>query len=238
MTDFPATAPLVQLHKVSKFYRAASVETCALNAIDLSIEQGDYLAITGRSGSGKSTLLSALGLMEPFDQGSYSFQGRMLVNLSAREAASLRGHYIGFVFQFFHLIGDLSVADNIGLPMAYAGARTAAIKARVATLAERLGIIHRLQHLPGQLSGGQQQRVAIARALVNDPPLLLVDEPTGNLDSDSGAEVMRLLAELHAEGRTICLVSHDLDLLGDASRRLEMRDGRLLPEAVDGVQSP
>ncbi|MGD9583495.1 MAG: ABC transporter ATP-binding protein [Lysobacterales bacterium] len=229
MTEPATPQPLVQLRALSKFYRTASVETCALNAIELCIAPGEYLAITGRSGSGKSTLLSVLGLMEPFDQGSYHFQGRDLGGLSGREAAGLRGRQIGFVFQFFHLIGDLSVADNIGLPMAYAGAGAAAIKARVTMLAERLGIGHRLQHLPGQLSGGQQQRAAIARALVNDPPLLLVDEPTGNLDSDSGAEVMRLLAELHGEGRSICLVSHDISLLGDASRRLEMRDGRLGP---------
>jgi len=226
------TTPLVQLHGVSKFYRTAAVETCALSAIDLQIEHGEYLAITGRSGSGKSTLLSVLGLMEPFDHGEYRFAGRSLAGLDARAAASLRGRQIGFVFQFFHLIGDLSVADNIGLPMAYAGADRAAIKKRVEWLAERLGIGHRLGHLPGQLSGGQQQRAAIARALANDPPLLLVDEPTGNLDSESGAEVMRLLAELHREGRTVCLVSHDLSLLGDASRRLEMRDGKLLPAAV------
>ena len=224
---FDANA-LLQLSSCCKAYQTEFVQTHALSDVNLQILRGEYLAITGRSGSGKSTLLSIMGLMEPFDRGEMYFLGHNLSWLDERARARIRGRQIGFVFQFFHLIGDMTIFDNISLPMLYAGCASGSIKERVFSLAERLGIESRLRHFPAQLSGGQQQRAAIARALVNSPELLLVDEPTGNLDSESGAQVMRLLAELNAEGHTICLVSHDPLCLRDASRRLQMQDGKLL----------
>lgn len=219
------TRTLVELRKVSKVYRSGTVETHALYEVDFSMQAGEYTSVTGRSGSGKSTLLSILGLMDTNTSGEFLIFGRNANHLSNSDRALLRNRHLGFVFQFFHLVADLSIEDNIALPMVYAGRKPAEVKSRVETLAEKLGITHRLKHKPGQLSGGQQQRVAIARALANEPDLLLVDEPTGNLDSESGAQVMALLREINEAGCAICLVTHDPECAANAARQIVMVDG-------------
>lgn len=226
--------PIVEVEQVSKIFRTDSVETHALSEVSLRIGRGEYVSVMGRSGSGKSTLLAVLGLMEQPSLGRVIIAGIETTAVDRKALARLRGRHIGFVFQFFHLIGDLSVEDNIALPMVYAGRNECDVRERTHALAEKLEIAHRLRHRPSQLSGGQQQRVAIARALANDPDLLLVDEPTGNLDSQSGSQVMELLAAEHAQGRSVCLVTHDVDCASQASRHLFMRDGRLF----DGSENP
>lgn len=220
-------AILVHLDNATKVYRTDTVETSALHGVSLQIREGEYLAITGRSGSGKSTLLSVLGLMDSITSGSLVIAGRDVASLGRDERAAIRNAHLGFVFQFFHLIHDLTVSENIALPMMYAGAPATDIARRVDDLTERLGLAARKHHLPAQLSGGQQQRVAVARALANRPDLLLVDEPTGNLDSESGEQVMALLAEVHSDGQAICLVTHDPKCARHASRQLHMKDGVL-----------
>lgn len=219
---------IIQLQNVSKIFYTEEVASHALAKINLSIAQGEFVCITGASGSGKSTLLSVMGLMETFSEGTLLFGGINANKLDAKGRAIVRQQKLGFVFQFFHLIGDLSVYDNIALPMLYASKSASEIQDRVHELMDRLGIMHRRNHFPPQLSGGQQQRVAIARALANKPSLLLVDEPTGNLDSNSGEQVMNLLAEANSDGQAICLVTHDPFSASFASRQLEMRDGKLL----------
>jgi putative ABC transport system ATP-binding protein len=222
-----ADAALVLAQGLGKSYRGEGVMTHALRDVELRVEAGEFIAITGASGSGKSTMLALLGLMEPHDHGTLRLFGEDVAQLDARGHTDVRCRNIGFVFQFFHLLGDLSVRDNVALPMHYAGVSATQVRTRVNTLLERLGLAHRACHYPAQLSGGQQQRVAIARALANDPPLLLVDEPTGNLDSVAGAEVMALLREVHAAGKTVCLVTHDAALAAQAQRRIVLRDGRI-----------
>lgn len=218
---------IVDLTSARKVFRAGEMETHAVDGVDLKVVPGDYVAIMGRSGSGKSTLLSLLGLIEPLDQGTYKLAGVETSTMSESQRSRLRLEHIGFVFQFFHLIPDLTVEDNVRLPMMYAGRPDAEVEQRSSELIERLGLRARRRHFPAQLSGGQQQRTAIARALSNDPDLLLVDEPTGNLDSESGEAVMQLLDELSAEGRTICLVTHDVGCAKRAKRMLRMQDGQL-----------
>ena len=216
-----------RMRDVSRVYRTAFVETHAMSNITLDIRTGEFLALTGPSGSGKSTLLSVLGLMEPADSGDLQVAGHDVGKLDRNQRAQVRGRYIGFVFQFFHLIPDLTVEDNIGLPMHYAGCKQSEVRVRVGELLERLDIAHRAKHYPIQLSGGQKQRVAIARAMANRPRLILADEPTGNLDSQSGEQVMDLFSELHQEGHTIVLVTHDLRHVHRADRHLALTDGRL-----------
>jgi len=220
--------PILEVDGLTKVYRTDAVETWAVHDASLCIRRGEFIAITGRSGSGKSTLLAMLGLMEAPTSGRLHIAGRDVSGLDAGALAALRCRHLGFVFQFFHLIGDLTVAENIGLPMHYAGHPAPVIRERVADLLDRLGLAHRAAHYPAQLSGGQQQRVAIARALANDPELLLVDEPTGNLDSESGERVMDLLVQANAEGRALCLVTHDPEIAARAGRRVAMVDGRLV----------
>ncbi len=220
--------PIIQLDNVSKIYRMTELASHALSEVNLSIAAGEFVCVTGPSGSGKSTLLSVMGLMEPLSAGALRFGGVDASQLNASSRAQLRQRHLGFVFQFFHLIGDLNVFDNIALPMLYAGKSADQITHRVTELLEQLQISHRRNHFPPQLSGGQQQRVAIARALANQPSLLLVDEPTGNLDSNSGQQVMGLLAEANADGQAICLVTHDPSSAAYASRQLRMQDGKLL----------
>ena len=224
---------IVELEAAQKVYRVGDIETWAVDHVDLTIRSGEFVAVTGRSGSGKSTLLALLGLIDPLDGGDYRLAGVPTRGMSENQRSRLRLKHIGFVFQFFHLIPDFTVEENVALPMLYAGKPRGAAQKSATAMLERLGLSSRARHLPSQLSGGQQQRVAIARALANDPDLLLVDEPTGNLDLESGLSVMRLLAELHREGRTLCLVTHDAECAGFASRRLSMCDGKLL-EGDDG----
>jgi len=216
------------LEAISRVYRTQYVETHALSDINLEIDAGEFLVLTGPSGSGKSTLLSILGLMEPASDGRLVIAGHDVSGLDRKARARIRGQYIGFVFQFFHLIPDLSIEDNIALPMLYAGRSASEIRQRVNELLERLEIANRRNHFPVQLSGGQKQRAAIARALANRPKLILADEPTGNLDTRTGDQVMELLRQLHQEGHSICLVTHDLRHIENADRHLKLTDGRIV----------
>ncbi|WP_374435910.1 ABC transporter ATP-binding protein [Inhella sp.] len=222
---------MIELQHISKRHRAGAVETIALDAVDLRIEAGEYLAITGPSGCGKSTLLGLLGLLDRPSSGRYLLQGEDLTQRSERELAAIRRGRIGFVFQSFNLVDELTVADNVQLALRYGELPAKAQRQRVAEVLERLGLAHRAAHHPSQLSGGQQQRVAIARAIAARPALLLADEPTGNLDSAHGHEVMRLLRELNDEGTTLVMVTHSAEHAALASRTLRLLDGRVLVDA-------
>src|SRR5213075_3199711 len=202
-------AALIQLQGIKKVFYTDEVETHALADVHLEIKQGDYVSIAGPSGCGKTTLLSLLGLLDTPTEGTYLLESRPVANLSAAERARIRNRKIGFIFQSFNLIGDLTVYENVELPLTYRGMSASERKRRVHEALERVGMSHRARHLPSQLSGGQQQRVAVARALVGDPSILLADEPTGNLDSKNGDAVMALMRELHRAGSTICMVTHD-----------------------------
>lgn len=223
---------MIQLKNLSKLHRNSEVETTALNCIDLQIEAGEYLAITGPSGCGKSSLLSILGLLDAPSSGEYWFDGQNVTGWNERQLSKLRRGRIGFVFQSFNLIDDLSVRENIELALEYGEVPVSEHKGRVDEALHRLGITHRANHRPSQLSGGQQQRVAIARAIVSRPALLLADEPTGNLDSAQGDEVMRILRELNAEGTTLVMVTHSPAHAAQASRCLRLLDGRILVDAL------
>ena len=222
---------MIELQQLTKRHRAGDVETTALDAIDLRIEAGEYVAITGPSGCGKSTLLGLLGLLARPTSGRYRLQGEDVAGRSERELAALRRGRIGFVFQSFNLVDEMTVHDNVQLALRYGGQPAKAQRARVAEVLERLGLAHRAQHHPSQLSGGQQQRVAIARAIAARPALLLADEPTGNLDSAHGQEVMRLLRELNDEGTTLVMVTHSAEHAALASRTIRLLDGRVLVDA-------
>jgi putative ABC transport system ATP-binding protein len=223
---------MFKLRHLTKTYRTGDIETTALDRIDLDIEAGEYLAITGPSGCGKSTLLGLLGLLDAPSSGEYWFDGQDVAGWPEARLNTLRRGRIGFVFQSFNLIDDLSVSENIALALEYGGLPARARRERVAEVMERLGLTHRAGHRPSQLSGGQQQRVAIARAIAARPALLLADEPTGNLDSAHGAEVMRILRELNAEGTTLVMVTHSLEHAAQASRTLRLRDGRVVVDAA------
>ena len=222
---------MIDLHQLTKRHRAGDIETTALDAIDLHIEAGEYVAITGPSGCGKSTLLGLLGLLDRPTSGRYRLQGEDVAGKSPRELAALRRGRIGFVFQSFNLVDEMTVHDNVQLALRYGGQPEKAQRARVAEVLERLGLAHRAKHHPSQLSGGQQQRVAIARAIAGRPALLLADEPTGNLDSAHGQEVMRLLRELNDEGTTLVMVTHSPEHAALASRTVRLLDGRVLVDA-------
>jgi putative ABC transport system ATP-binding protein len=222
---------MIELRRVTKKYRTGEIETTALDAIDLQIEAGEYVAITGPSGCGKSTLLGLLGLLDHPSNGRYLLEGREMTGQSTRELAAIRRGRIGFVFQSFNLIDELTVADNVKLALRYGPMSESAQHARIAEVLERLGLAHRAAHHPSQLSGGQQQRVAIARAIAARPALLLADEPTGNLDSAHGHEVMQLLRELNDEGTTLVMVTHSTEHTALASRSVRLLDGRVLVDA-------
>ena len=221
---------MITISNLSKIFRTEEVETAALAGIDLQINQGDFLSIMGPSGCGKSTLLNIVGLLDSASGGSYQLLGREMIGLKEQNRAAVRKEHIGFIFQNFNLIDELSVFDNIELPLIYNGVKSAERKQKVEAIAEKLGITHRLKHFPQQLSGGQQQRVAVARALVNDPKIILADEPTGNLDSKNGNEVMELLTDLHAKGATILMVTHSDYDASFSQRTINMKDGVVFSE--------
>ena len=222
---------MLHMQNIAKVYRTDTVQTHALRDVDLAVEEGEFVAVAGRSGSGKTTLLNIAGLLETFDTGTYLLDGEDVSRLSDSARSKLRGEKIGFVFQGFNLIPELSVFDNVDVPLRYRGMRAAERTRRVTDVLETVGLGGRARHLPAQLSGGQQQRVAIARALVGEPRFLLADEPTGNLDSTTAEGVMALLAELHAGGATIIIVTHDAGLAASAGRVIAIADGRVSEQA-------
>jgi len=223
---------MLKLSGVSKTHLAGEVQTTALDRIDLQIDAGEYVAITGPSGCGKSTLLSLLGLLDVPSSGEYWFEGRNVAGWSEGKLNELRRGRIGFIFQSFNLIEELTVFENVELALEYTGMAKAERKAKVTAMLNKLGVLHRAGHRPSQLSGGQQQRVAIARALVSGPALLLADEPTGNLDTAHGDEVMRLLRTINAEGTTVVMVTHSPAHAAQASRTLNLLDGRIMVDAL------
>jgi putative ABC transport system ATP-binding protein len=220
--------PLIQLNGVSKVFYTDEVETHALSSIHLKLDRGEYVAIAGPSGCGKTTLLSLLGLLDSPTEGQYLLDNKDVSSLSASERARVRNREIGLIFQAFNLIGDLTVFENVELPLTYRGMPSSERKERVMAALERVGMAHRTKHYPSQLSGGQQQRVAVARAIVGKPLILLADEPTGNLDSKNGEAVMDLLKELHDDGATICMVTHDPRYARYAGRTIHLFDGQVV----------
>ena len=222
--------PLLRLEGVTKVFLSDEVETHALSGIHLQINKGEFVSIAGPSGCGKSTLLAILGLLDSPTDGTYTLSGKNVLDLPTAERAQIRNREVGFVFQSFNLIGDLTVFENVELPLTYRGLRAAERRERVREALERVGMAHRERHLPSQLSGGQQQRIAVARAVAGDPLIVLADEPTGNLDSAHGEAVMELLGELHSTGATICMVTHDPRYAAYADRKIHLFDGQVVEE--------
>src|SRR3954465_12169165 len=228
-----ASDPLIHLEGVTKVFVTDEVETHALSGIHIDLKRGEYVSISGPSGCGKSTLLAILGLLDSPTDGTFTLNGKPVQSLKLSERARIRNREIGFIFQAFNLIGDLTVYENVELPLTYRGMGSADRKKRVHEALERVGMSHRVKHYPSQLSGGQQQRVAVARALAGEPSILLADEPTGNLDSANGEQVMDLLRELHRGGATICIVTHDPRYARYADRSIRLFDGRIVEESVE-----
>jgi putative ABC transport system ATP-binding protein len=226
---------LINLEGVSKVFFTDELETHALDRIDLTIKKGEYLAIAGPSGCGKSTLLAILGLLDSPTEGSYSLNGQAVASLKLGDRSRIRNREIGFIFQAFNLIGDLTVYENVELPLTYRGMASSERKDKVQNALERVQMAHRAKHYPSQLSGGQQQRVAVARALVGDPMILLADEPTGNLDSKNGDSVMDLLQDIHQSGATICMVTHDPRYANHAERTVHLFDGKIVNETLSNT---
>src|SRR5512136_1191902 len=222
--------PLITLKGITKVFYTDEVETHALSGVHLQIERGEYVSIAGPSGCGKSTLLAILGLLDTPTEGRYALNDQPVASLGHAARARIRNREVGFIFQSFNLIGDLTVYENVDLPLTYRGLRPAERKERALEALEKVGMSHRMKHYPSQLSGGQQQRVAVARALAGRPSILLADEPTGNLDSKNGEAVMELLRDLHREGATICMVTHDLRFARHAERTVHLFDGRIVEE--------
>jgi len=227
--------PVVRIEKLTKTFVTDEIETYALSDVSFDIERGDYISIAGPSGCGKSTLLSIIGLLDTPTNGAYALNGHPVAALSVAERARIRNREIGFIFQSFNLIGDLTVFENVELPLTYRGINPAERKERVSKALEDVGMGHRAKHLPAQLSGGQQQRVAVARAIAGEPSLLLADEPTGNLDSRSGEAVMDLLRAIHENGATVCIVTHDPRYARHAQRSINLFDGRIAESDVAAV---
>ncbi|MGK6350406.1 ABC transporter ATP-binding protein [Parapedobacter sp. DT-150] len=223
---------MIKITELQKFYRTEEVETIALNNLSIHVKQGEFVAVMGPSGCGKSTLLNIVGLLDDLDNGSYLFNNIEVAKFNERKRSDLRKHNIGFVFQSFNLIDELTVFENVELPLIYTKVPAAERKKRVEEVLEKVQIMHRRNHFPQQLSGGQQQRVAVARAVVNNPKLILADEPTGNLDSNNGNEVMQLLTELNEAGTTIVMVTHSEHDARYADRVIRMLDGQVLMETV------
>jgi putative ABC transport system ATP-binding protein len=221
---------LIKLEAITKVFYTDEVETHALSGVHLEIRKGEYVSIAGPSGCGKSTLLAILGLLDTPTEGHYALNGQPVASLGHAARARIRNREVGFIFQSFNLIGDLTVYENVDLPLTYRGLSTAERKQRTLEALEKVGMSHRVNHYPSQLSGGQQQRVAVARALGGRPSILLADEPTGNLDSKNGEAVMELLRDLHREGATICMVTHDPRFARHADRTVHLFDGRIVDE--------
>jgi putative ABC transport system ATP-binding protein len=225
------TETIIQIEDLTKIFYTDEIETHALSGVHLNINRGEYVAMSGPSGCGKSTLLSIIGLLDTPTAGRYTLNSKEVANLNFADRSRIRNQEIGFIFQSFNLIGDLTVAENVELPLTYrAGMPSAERKRRVQESLERVNMAHRMRHYPAQLSGGQQQRVAVARALAGSPSILLADEPTGNLDSKNGEAVMKLLQELHQEGATICMVTHDPRFAAHAERQIHLFDGKVVAE--------
>ena len=229
---------LIKLEGVAKVFQTDEVETHALADVHLEVKKGEFVSIAGPSGSGKTTLLSILGLLDSPTSGRYLLGGEPASDLTASQRALMRNRRIGFIFQSFNLIGDLTVYENVELPLTYRGMPPSERRQRVESALERVGMGHRARHMPGQLSGGQQQRVAVARAVAGDPLILLADEPTGNLDSKNGDAVMQLLEELHKSGSTICMVTHNDDYAKQATRTVRLFDGRVVDESHHPIPAP
>lgn len=221
---------VIRMENISKVFMTERMETRALNGIYLDIQEGEFLSISGPSGCGKSTLLSIIGLLDRASSGSYMLDGKEVETLNMRRRSILRNQVIGFIFQNFNLIGEMSVFENVELPLVYRGVESSQRRKMVLEALDRVEMSHREEHLPSQLSGGQQQRVAVARALVGRPKLLLADEPTGNLDSKNGDAVMRLMHELHNSGSTVCMVTHNEEYNAMATRVIHLFDGRIVKE--------
>jgi len=230
-------SPLIHLENLSKVFNTEEVETHALAGIHLDIERGEFLSIAGPSGCGKSTLLAILGLLDSPSDGRYELNGRPVENLNRSERARIRNREIGFIFQAFNLIGDLTVFENVELPLTYRNVPARERRTMVREALERVGMAHRQKHYPSQLSGGQQQRVAVARALAGEPSILLADEPTGNLDSANGEAVVEILRNLHRAGATICMVTHDPRYACYADRTVRIFDGRVVEEQIQATAS-
>jgi len=228
-----ADGTLIRMENISKIFYTDEVETHALSGVQLEIRKGEYVSIAGPSGSGKSTLLALIGLLDSPSDGTYVLNNHSVANLNTSERSRIRNREIGFIFQSFNLIGDLTVYENVELPLTYRGMPAAERKQRVHNALERVGMSHRTKHYPSQLSGGQQQRVAVARALAGTPSILLADEPTGNLDSRNAEAVMDLMRDLHREGATICMVTHDPRFARHAERQIHLFDGRVVEESVE-----
>ena len=231
-------ASLIQLEEIKKVFYTEEVETHALSGIHLKLDRGEYVSIAGPSGCGKSTLLSILGLLDSPTEGNYTLNGQPVANLGLADRARIRNREVGFIFQSFNLIGDLTVYENVELPLTYRGMDSAERRRLVNEALEKVGMSHRVKHYPSQLSGGQQQRVAVARALAGKPSILLADEPTGNLDSKNGEAVMELLRALHREGATICMVTHDPRFARHADRTIHLFDGRIVEENFEEKLMP
>ena len=225
--------PIIELRRIGKVFRTEEVETHALSDVNLTVEEGEFLAVSGPSGSGKSTLLALLGLLDAPTSGEYVLAGTDVSELGSYQRALIRNREIGFIFLSFNLIGNLTVAENVGLPLFYRGIDAHERTERAMAVLGRVGMERRAGHFPGQLSGGEQQRAAIARALVGEPSLLLADEPTGNLDSENGDNVLELLRTLHVGGATLCMVTHDPGCAAVAQRQVNMLDGKLVEMQVE-----
>jgi putative ABC transport system ATP-binding protein len=230
------TDVLIDMKNVGKVFLTDEMATHALATVDLVVSRGEYVSIEGPSGSGKTTLLSILGLLDTPSSGQYQLGGQPVASLTSRQRAFIRNQKIGFIFQSFNLIGDLSASENVELPLTYRGMLAKERRRRVAAALDRVGMSHRGRHMPAQLSGGQQQRVAVARAVAGDPLVLLADEPTGNLDSKNGDAVMALLRELHATGATICMVTHNPEYARQATRSINLFDGKVVDETLARVR--
>lgn len=224
---------LIEIRDIYKIYNPGENEVRALDGIDLTVEHGEFLAIVGQSGSGKSTLMNMLGLLDIPTSGTYTLDGVDVANMTDDELSEIRNKEIGFIFQGFNLIPSLTAVENVELPLVYRGMKKEERNKLALEALERVGLSHRLDHLPKQMSGGQQQRVAIARAVAARPPIILADEPTGNLDSHSGVEVMKILHELHEEGRTVILITHDNDIANEAQRVIRIQDGQIISDIIN-----
>jgi len=222
---------LIKLDSITRTYAMGAVEVHALRRIDLVIDRNDYLAVMGPSGSGKSTLMNIIGCLDSPTSGTFTLDGRDVSHRSDTELSRMRNGFVGFVFQTFNLLPRATALVNVETPLIYAGVRGRERRRRASKALERVGLADRMHHRPSELSGGERQRVAIARALVNEPSLILADEPTGNLDSVTGEEIMQILDDLHKQGNTILLVTHESHVAAHAHRRILMRDGRIVPES-------